>query len=88
MASVTTGDFVTTATPSSAPPFSLIEHKSLPARLAEELARAWREITRDPRGFFVETWNRVVEELRHSLGPHQITDDEIQREINDYRASR
>src|SRR6185369_10847413 len=40
------------ATPPSAPPFSLIEPKSLPARLIEELARAWREISRDPRGFF------------------------------------
>jgi TonB family protein len=52
MASVTTGDFVTTAAPPGAPPFSLIEHKSLPARLIEELARAWREVARDPRGFF------------------------------------
>ncbi|MFL6216020.1 MAG: energy transducer TonB [Blastocatellia bacterium] len=52
MASVTTGDFVTTATPPNAPPFSLIEQKSLPARLAEELARVWRDISRDPRGFF------------------------------------
>jgi TonB family protein len=51
MASVTTGDFVKTATPTSAPPFSLIEHKSLPARLVEELARAWRDVARDPRGF-------------------------------------
>ncbi|HKP13987.1 MAG TPA: TonB family protein [Blastocatellia bacterium] len=41
-----------TATRADAPPFSLIEQKSLPARLAEELARASREFTRDPRGFF------------------------------------
>lgn len=39
-------------------------------------------------GDFVESWNRVVEELRRSLGSREITDDEIQREINDYRASR
>jgi hypothetical protein len=51
MASVTTGDFVKTATPPDAPPFSLIEPKSLPARLIEEVARAWRDLTRDPRGF-------------------------------------
>src|SRR5438270_13404813 len=52
MASATTGDFVTTATKREAPPFSLIEPKSLPARLAEELARATREFTGDPRAFF------------------------------------
>src|SRR6185295_11806034 len=51
MASATTSDFVATATKVAAPPFSLIEQKSLLARLAEELARAWHELTRDPRGF-------------------------------------
>jgi len=50
MASATTSDFVATAT-KAPPPFSLIEQKGLPGRLAEELARAWRELTRDPRGF-------------------------------------
>jgi Gram-negative bacterial tonB protein. len=51
MASATTTDFVATATKSAAPPFSLIEQKSLLARLAEELARTSREFARDPRGF-------------------------------------
>jgi TonB family protein len=51
MASATTSDFVMTATKSDAPPFSLIEQKSLLTRLAEELARAWHEFRRDPRGF-------------------------------------
>src|SRR5689334_7166090 len=51
MASVTTSDFVKTATRNVAPPFSLIEQKSLLARLAEEITRAAREFTRDPRAF-------------------------------------
>jgi periplasmic protein TonB len=51
MASATTSDFVATATKVAATPFSLIEQKSLPARLAEELGRAWHELARDPRGF-------------------------------------
>jgi hypothetical protein len=51
MASATTSDFVATATAIDAPPFSLIEQKSLLARLAEELGRSSREFTRDPRGF-------------------------------------
>src|SRR5205085_9187468 len=51
MASVTTGDFVTTAAEPGAPPFSLIEPKGLASRLAEELARAAREFARDPRAF-------------------------------------
>jgi TonB family protein len=51
MASATTSDFVTTATKLEAPPFALIEPKSLPARLVEELARAARELARDPRAF-------------------------------------
>lgn len=51
MALATTSDFVTTATKSEAPPFSLIEQKGLAARLAEEIARTWHELMRDPRGF-------------------------------------
>jgi TonB family protein len=51
MASATTSDFVTTATKPDAPPFALIEPKSLPARLAEEIARAAGEFLRDPGGF-------------------------------------
>jgi Gram-negative bacterial TonB protein C-terminal len=51
MASATTSDFVTTATRPEAPPFALIEPKSLPARLAEEIARAAGEFLRDPSGF-------------------------------------
>jgi TonB family protein len=51
MASATTSDFVATAANRDAPPFSLIEQKGLLARLAEELVRASREFTRDPRGF-------------------------------------
>ncbi|HJQ25983.1 MAG TPA: energy transducer TonB [Blastocatellia bacterium] len=51
MASATTSDFVTTATAPAAPPFALIEPKSLPLRLAEELARTARELARDPRAF-------------------------------------
>ncbi|HEY7543298.1 MAG TPA: hypothetical protein VID27_00360, partial [Blastocatellia bacterium] len=34
-----------------APPFSLLEQKSLVARLAEEISRAASEIARDPRAF-------------------------------------
>ncbi|HEY9231211.1 MAG TPA: hypothetical protein VIS78_03670, partial [Blastocatellia bacterium] len=51
MASATTSDFVTTATRREAPPFALIEPKSLPLRLAEELVRAVHEFARDPRAF-------------------------------------
>src|SRR5215475_7898387 len=51
MASLTTSDFVATATRVTPPPFSLIEQKGLLARLVEELSRAWRELTRNPRGF-------------------------------------
>ena len=51
MASATTSDFVTTATGPEAPPFALIEPKSLPLRLAEEVARAAREFSRAPRAF-------------------------------------
>lgn len=51
MAMVTTSDVVMTAAKKNAPPFSLIEPKSLPSRLVEELARTWREFARDPRGF-------------------------------------
>ncbi|HKQ09205.1 MAG TPA: energy transducer TonB [Blastocatellia bacterium] len=51
MASATTSDFVATATRPDAPPFALIEPKSLPARLAEEVARALSEFRRDPGGF-------------------------------------
>jgi outer membrane biosynthesis protein TonB len=51
MASVTTSEFVRTTSRLDAPPFSLLEQKGLIARLAEEFARAWGELTRDPRGF-------------------------------------
>lgn len=51
MASVTTSDFVATASRLEAPPFSLIEQKSLLARLLEELRRTSQEFARDPRAF-------------------------------------
>ena len=51
MASVMTSDFVRTDNGNDALPFSMIEQKGLIRRLAEELLRAWRELTRDPRGF-------------------------------------
>ena len=51
MASVTTSEFVRTTSRLDAPPFSLLEQKGLIARLAEEFARAWGELTRDPREF-------------------------------------
>jgi periplasmic protein TonB len=51
MASITTSEFVRTASHVDAPPFSLIEQKGLIARLAEEFARASSELARDPRGF-------------------------------------
>jgi hypothetical protein len=51
MASVTTSEFIRTASPVDAPPFSLIEQKGLLARLTEELGRASRELAHDPRGF-------------------------------------
>ena len=51
MAMVTTSDVVMAAAHSSSPPFSLIEQKSLPSRLIEELSRTWREFSRDPGAF-------------------------------------
>jgi hypothetical protein len=37
---------------------------------------------------FNRTWDRVCGELRASSDRQAITDDDIQREIDDYRASR
>jgi periplasmic protein TonB len=51
MASVTTSEFIKTASPAVVSPFSLIEQKGLASRLVEELARASSELARDPRGF-------------------------------------
>lgn len=51
MASVTTSEFVKTASHLEAPPFSLIEQKGLVARLTEEFVRSWSELAQDPRGF-------------------------------------
>jgi hypothetical protein len=54
MATVTTSEFVKMTSALDAPPFSLLEQKGLFARLGEEIARASREIARDPRGFVRE----------------------------------
>jgi TonB family protein len=51
MASVMTPHFVASASHVDAPPFSLIEQKSLLKRLFGELGSAFRELGRDPRGF-------------------------------------
>jgi TonB family protein len=51
MASVMTSEFVKTSQNIEAPPFSLIEEKSLISRLAEEISRAAIEMARDPRAF-------------------------------------
>jgi len=64
MASATTSDFVATATAIDAPPFSLIEPKSLLARLAEELARTSREFKRDPRGFLSDLFADDTKDAR------------------------
>jgi len=54
MATATTTEFVKMANALDAPPFSLLEQKGLLARLGEEIARASREIARNPRGFIRE----------------------------------
>src|ERR1044071_9956280 len=54
MATATTSEFVKMTNALDAPPFSLLEQKGLFARLGEEIARASREIARDPRGFLRE----------------------------------
>ena len=54
MATVTTSEFVKMTKALDASPFSLLEQKGLFARLGEEIARASREIARDPRGFIRE----------------------------------
>ncbi len=51
MASTVTSEFVKAGNRAPDAPFSMIERKGLLARLAEELALAWHEIARDPRGF-------------------------------------
>jgi TonB family protein len=51
MASVMTTHFVASASHADSPPFSLIEQKGLLSRLIGELAAAFRELSRDPRGF-------------------------------------
>ncbi len=51
MSSVMTSEFVKTSHQIEAPPFSLIEQKSLISRLAEEISRAAGEMARDPRTF-------------------------------------
>ncbi|GEM_PF-796731 len=51
MASVMTSEFVKTSHQIEAPPFSLLEQKSLVVRLAEEISRTAIEIARDPRRF-------------------------------------
>jgi TonB family protein len=53
MASVTTSKFLKSTTGVEAPPFSLIEHKGLVARLIEELSRATGDFASDPRGFIL-----------------------------------
>lgn len=52
MASVTTTQFVGSSSRADAPPFSLIEQKSLFSRLAEELRTALTDLARNP-GLFV-----------------------------------
>lgn len=54
MASVMTTHFVASAGHADSPPFSLIEQKTLLSRLIGELAAAFRELSRDPRGFIRE----------------------------------
>lgn len=51
MAASVTTDFVEVGAKSDVPPFSLIQQKSLPARLLDELTRAARELSRDPAAF-------------------------------------
>ena len=51
MVTAATSDFVKTANRLAAPPFSLIQQKSLVSRLLEELGRAMREFGSDPRAF-------------------------------------
>jgi hypothetical protein len=67
-----TSDFVATTTKTDAPPFSLIEHKGLLARLAEELNRTSREFVRDPRGFtralFADDTNDLKRRRRIYIG--------------------
>src|ERR1041384_3628102 len=54
MSSVMTTQFVGSSNHADSAPFSLIEQKSLPLRLAEELVTAVHDIARNPRLFLRE----------------------------------
>lgn len=64
MASVTTSKFLKSTTQVEARPFSLIEHKGLVGRLAEELNRAAIDFTRNPSGFFRELFTDDNKDLK------------------------
>lgn len=57
MASVTTREFVSSTRHAEAPPFSLLEQKSLASRLILELQSAFAELGRDPIGFIRSLFN-------------------------------
>lgn len=66
MASVMTAEFVRSGSHADAPPFSLIEQKSLSSRLVQQLAAAARELARDPRGFIRDLFSANTKDARRS----------------------
>lgn len=64
MASTTTKEFVMTSSRRDAPPFSVIEQKSLIARLGEELACGASEVSRDPRGFIRDLFSNDTKDAK------------------------
>jgi len=64
MASVTTSEFVKSKPRAEAPPFSLLEHKGLINRLAEELTRAARDLLSNPRRFIGEMFKDENKDIK------------------------
>src|SRR5262245_46028042 len=64
MATATTSEIVRTV--DSAQPFSMIEHKGILARLAEELSLATYEFKEDPRAFIREIFSDDAEDPQRS----------------------
>lgn len=64
MASVTTSEFLKSSTQVEVPPFSLIEHKGLVARLTEELNRAAKDLAHNPRRFLRDIFTYENKDLK------------------------
>jgi TonB family protein len=64
MAFATTSEFVRAKSRTDVPPFSMIEQKGLIASLGEELARATRDFTHDPRGFIRDLFSGETKDAK------------------------